>query len=147
MNDRHIDLIVGFVDCALSEAEHAELLDAACEDTVVAEALLREVEMHRSLQFVSQERNEKNEQDVQEILHYLRASGESRDFMNELEQRRTKERVGRRIAWGVPLAMAASLAVIVGVWRAGEARRSNGRQGRSRVARVEEVRGQMSENR
>lgn len=81
------ELIAGWLDASLTEAEQAELLEALRADEAFAREVARDVEVHRGLQFSASRSDEGDRRAADRILHYVRASQEGTKFVENVKQR------------------------------------------------------------
>jgi hypothetical protein len=125
MTGRHEELIAGWLDGSLTEAEQAELLEALRGDETLALAFAEELELHRGLQFSASQSEAGDRRSADRILHYLRAEREGTRFVEGVRQRALtggRRRSGRFVHPGTSLlgpliagAAAVFVAALVGV--------------------------------
>jgi ferric-dicitrate binding protein FerR (iron transport regulator) len=87
MSPRHEELIAGYLDAALSEAEREELLGALRSDPDVVRALAEALEIHRALQFAALSGAESADRAADRILQFVRASQDGTGFFERVKAR------------------------------------------------------------
>lgn len=114
MSGRIEELVAGWLDGSLTDAEQAELLEALRQDPALAKAFAEEVEIHRGLQFSSSQSHAGDQRSAERVLHYLRASQESTKFVEGVKRRVVSHRSGPSAG---PFLIAAALliAALVGL--------------------------------
>jgi len=119
---RHEELIVGYIDGALSDAEREELLQALRSDPKLVNALADDLDIHRTLQFAASPGPD-DERAADRILQFVRASLDGAGFLDRVKERALAEsrvrtfrslRLRRRSgppSYAVPIGVAAALLV------------------------------------
>lgn len=117
MSGRQEELIAGWLDGSLAEAEQAELLEALRADAALARAFAGELEIHRGLQFSASQSAAGDRRAAERILHYVRASREETTFAERVRRRAGRVSPKPAASTGPLIAAAAALvfAALVGL--------------------------------